>query len=134
MKKHFVTFCSPGSFVSEETTKEIESWDIDQAKNMAANIKERHGAAPYGFYFTTRKRSREDLDSKQADRSSMYYLGGDILTLEDVIKRKDPSDNILISNMRCNNLDRIIINTNSWKHTAPFNDGDVVLEMIKDKQ
>lgn len=54
MEKHFVTFCSPGTFVSEETTKEVTAWDIDEALEIANGIKERHNATPYGFRFHTR--------------------------------------------------------------------------------
>lgn len=127
MEKHFVTFCSPGTFVSEQTTKEIESWNITQAQEMAKAIKERHAATPYGFYFTTRSRNEDELDSKETARSGMYYLGGEVLTLEDVKARNDPDDRILISNMECNKWDRIIVNTNSWKFTAPLNKDDAVL-------
>ena len=35
MKKHFVTFFSPGTFIAESTTKPIESWNIEEAKEMA---------------------------------------------------------------------------------------------------
>jgi len=51
MKKHFVTFCSPGSFVSEETTKPIESWDTEKAIILSKEITERYNSKPYGFYF-----------------------------------------------------------------------------------
>lgn len=127
MKKHFVTFCSPGTFVSEQTTKEIESWDITQAQEMAKTIKERHAATPYVFYFTTRSRNEDELDSKEIARSGMYYLGGEIQTLDEVKARNDPSDRILISNMEVNRWDRIIVNKNSWEFIAPFNEDDVVL-------
>lgn len=127
MKKHFVTFCNPGTFVSEQTTKEIDSWDVKQAQAMAKTIKERYGSLPYGFYFTTRSRGENDLDSKQTAQSGMYYLGGEVLTLCDVKSRNDPKDSILISNMECNKWDKIIVNTNSWKFTAPLYENDVVL-------
>ncbi len=127
MNKHFVTFCSPGTFVSESSTKEVDSWDVEAAQNMAESIKERHAATPYGFYFTTRSRGDGDLDSKQTHKSNMYYLGGEVQSLEDVKGRNDPDDRILISNMESNGWDRIIINTNSWKFTAPLNEDDVVL-------
>jgi hypothetical protein len=78
MKKHFVTFCSPGTLVSETTTKDIDSWDVQEASKMARRIKERHGAVPYGFYFSTRERGEEDLDSTVTKTSHMYYLGGKI--------------------------------------------------------
>ncbi len=127
MKKHFVTFYSPGSFVSEETTKDIDSWNVSQAENMAETIKERHGSKPYGFRFTTRSRKDNELDSKVTSTSPMYYLGGDVLTLEDVKAKNDPNDRILISNMEINGYDRIIVNNNSWKFTAPLNKGDIIL-------
>jgi len=88
MKKPFVTFLSPGTFVHEETTREIESWNTDKAIEMARGIQERHGATPFGFYFTTRTRGENDLDSKVSDRSKMFYLGGKVETLEEVILSK----------------------------------------------
>ena len=128
MKKDFVTFLSPGSLLHEDTTKPIESWDIEKAKEMARDIKERHGATPFAFYFTTRTRADDELDSKQVEKSCTYYLGGKIETLADVEARNDPKEDILRSNMRCNGWDRIITNTNSWKVTQPLNADDVVLD------
>ena len=32
IQKHFITFVSPGTFVHEETEKEIDSWDVEKAK------------------------------------------------------------------------------------------------------
>ena len=127
MKKHFVTFMSPGTFLSEESTKDIDYWNVEKAQQMAKKVKERHGAVPYGFYFTTRERDNEDFDSKQTARSNMYYLGGEVLTLEQIKAKNDADDSILISNMECNDWNRVVINTNSWKITRPLIDGDVVL-------
>ena len=128
MKKHFVTFLSPGTFVSEQTQKEIDSWDVDKAMQMARNIKERHNATPYGFYFSTRSRKDDELDSKVTKTSGIYYLGGKVLTLKDVKARNDPNDKTLIWNMEVNKYNSVIENTNSWKVTMPLNDKDVVLE------
>lgn len=127
MEKHFVQFLSPGTFVSEMTEKPIDAWDIETAVLMAAEITERHGAKPYGFRFTTRGRGPDDLDSKQTARSGVYYLGGKIETLAEVEARNDPDERILLSNMRANGYDRIVVNTNSWRFTAGLNAGDVVL-------
>jgi hypothetical protein len=130
MQQHFVSFLSPGTFVSEESVRPIESWDVDQAVQMARSIVERHGATPYGFRFITRSRSPNDLDSRETARSPTYYLGGTIETYEQVCARNDPKEEILRSNMRCNGYDRIITNNNSWKFTAVLNKDDVVLDFV----
>lgn len=128
MKKHFVTFYSPGSFVSETSRMEIESWDVKKAVEMSKTIKERYGATPYGFKFSTNSREGDELDSKETASSNFYYLGGKIITLDEIVAQNDPSNSILISNMKCNNWDRVVENTNSWKTTQPLRDGDVILE------
>ena len=118
MKKHFVTF-----LFHETTEKEIDSWDVEKAKQMATGISERYGATPFGFYFTSRSRGSKDLDSPT------YYLGGKVETLEEVKARATEGDRILISNMERHGFSRIItITTNAWKVTQLFNDGDVVLD------
>jgi len=128
MNKHFVTFYSPGTFVAEATTRPIESWDIEAAKEMAHDITERYSATPYGFRFTTRARGVDDLDSHVAETSPMYYLGGRIETVEQVRARAKDDERILLSNMECNGWDRIVVNDNSWRWTQPLEAGDVVLD------
>lgn len=125
---HFVTFFSPGTMFAEDTTKPIPAWNVDTAKAMARDIKERHGAVPYGFRFTTRSRSDEDLDSTVTAKSPMYYLGGTIETLTEVKARATEKDRILIANMEGNHYDRIITNDNSWRWTQPLLPTDIVLE------
>lgn len=128
MKAHFVTFYSPGSFVAEESTKPIESWDVEAAQKMAQGIEERHGAIPYGFRFTTRSRGPDDLDSKESARSPFYWLPHcKVETIDEVAARDDPSESILRTNMRCNGWKRVITTTKGWKWTQPLGDGDVVL-------
>ncbi len=129
MKKHFVTFLSPGSFVAEDTTKEIESWDIDKSIAMSKNIVQRYGSKPYGFYFITKERKENELDSKIVSKSNMYYLGGKIRTLEELKAENDHRNRILISNMECNSWDKIITNSNSYKWTQPLNENDIVLDI-----
>lgn len=130
MQKHFVTFLSPGSFVSEQSSQPVPAWDITTAVKLARNVKERHGATPYAFYFTTRGRGHDDLDSRETDRSPLYYLGGKIETLEEIIARDLPDERILRENMRCNGWARVIRNENSWRVTMPLNDTDVVLDFV----
>ena len=128
MKQHFVTFLSPGTFVCEETAKPIKDWDIKKAIKMSKSITERYNAKPFAFQFSTRERSAKELDSKVIKTSGFYYLGGKVLTLDEV-KQQMPQEKILISNMECNKWNKIIINTNSWKVTQPLMKDDVVLEM-----
>lgn len=129
MERHFVTFYSPGTFVSEESMKPIDSWDVDKAVAMAKDIHERYAARPYGFRFSTRRREANDLDSHEAARSPMYFLGGVIRTLEEVERDNDPNEEILRRNMRSNGYKRIVTNCNSWKWTQPLEDEDVVLQV-----
>lgn len=129
MKKHFVTFYSPGTFAAEYTTLPIDSWDVATASEMAHSIKERHGATPYGFRFSTRKRSAKDLDSTIDKTSPMYFLGGKVETLNEIKARNDPSESILLGNMEYNKYKRVITNTNSYRRwTQPLENGDVVLD------
>lgn len=126
MEKHFVIFFSPGTFVSETTKMEIPSWDIEVAKTMAKTVKERHGATPYGFYFQTWVRNDGAWNESMTAMSNMYYLGGTVLTLEDI--PDTPENKILRFNMKINNYERVIENTNSWKITLPMQKDDVVLD------
>jgi hypothetical protein len=125
MQKHFVTFLSPGTFVSETTTKEIDSWDVDLAINMAKSIKERHAAVPYGFYFETKE--SDGWGPKTIADSGIYYLGGKLMTLDDI---PETSENMILrSNMKNNDYEYVIENTNSWKVTMPFRKNkDVLLD------
>lgn len=127
MKKHFVEFFSPGTFVSESTVKEIPSWDIDAACDMASSIKERHGAVPYGFRFLTRERGDDDLDSRVTKASGIHYLGGEVRTMEQIIADDRDDERILRANMASHGYTHVVTNTNSWKFTAGINADDVVI-------
>jgi hypothetical protein len=127
VEAHFVTFFSPGTFVAEQTTKEIPSWDVDLAVAMAGDIRERHNARAYGFQFTTRARKADELDSSEIDRSPMYYLGGKVETLDEIKDRDLESERILRSNMECNNWDRVWTSTEGWRWTQPLRPNDIVI-------
>lgn len=133
MKQHFVTFYSPGTFFAEDTTKEIDSWDVEKAREMAASIIERYNARPYGFRFTTRSRGPKDLDSKVTATSYMYYIGGRVRTLAEVRAAADPDERILLSNMESNGYARIWQTTEGWRWTQPLSDDDIVLEAPQQK-
>lgn len=134
LKQHYVVFISPGTLFAETTQKEIDSWDTDEAVKMAYSISERHGATPYGFYFITRGREENELDSKKIDESNFYYLGGEVFTLEQVKARNDKADRILIKNMERNGYDRIVVNNNSYKVTLPLRQGDIILSFTPRKK
>jgi hypothetical protein len=137
MKKYFVTFYSPGSFVSESSTKELDiNWEnknhkqkaIDKAVSMSKSITERYGAIPYGFRFSTRSRKANELDSKVTKSSNMYYLPHcKVETKEEIIQRNLPEEETLRWNMDINEYDRIVTTTKGWKATYPLEKNDVVL-------
>jgi hypothetical protein len=127
MQQHFVTFFSPGTFIAEDRTKPIDTWNVDDAIAMAALIVERHSAKPYGFRFTTRGREDDELDSKVIAKSPMYYIGGKVETLEEVEARNAPDEQILRGNMRGNGYSRIWVSTSGYRWTQPLNDDDVVI-------
>lgn len=124
-EKHYVTFLSPGSFVAETSTREIDSWDVDVAVRMVTGITERYHATPYGFYFTTRTRGEHDFEPEETARSGMYYIGCEVKTVADL--EGDPANDILLSNMRSNGWDEVVQTTNGWRWTQPLETGDVVL-------
>ena len=138
MKKHEVTFYSPGTLFAEHTTREIASWDPQLAAEMARNIVERHGSTPYAFRFST-MRTHEPVDDgeggtldvvpKQIASSSLYFLGGRLETLDVVEARKDPKEGILRSNMRINEIFIVCINSdNRYRSCIPFGVDDVLCD------
>jgi hypothetical protein len=130
MKKHFVTFISPGTFVHEETTLPIHAWDIEEACKIAHSINERYGARPFAFQFSTRERGENDLDSKVTKTSGRYFLGGKLLTAKEIKAMEDKPGqyDILISNMRYNNWPRVVMNDNSWRTFQPLGENDRILD------
>jgi len=128
MKRYFVTFLSPGTFVAESSTKQVESWDIEAAKSLAQGIEERYGATPYGFYFHTMERAPGEWEPRRTATSPTYYLPHcKVETYEEVVARNHPDEQILRDNMRMNDIKRIVVATKGWKWTQPLNDSDVVL-------
>jgi hypothetical protein len=129
MNQKFVRFYSPGTLCSEETIRPINSWNVNEAIKMSKEITERHNAKPYGFMFFTKTREDHELDSKETDHSCMYYLGGEVQTLEEIESRNDPKDRILISNMKGNGYLKVIVNTNSYHITLPLKEEDIILKV-----
>lgn len=126
MKKRFVTFYSPGTFVAETTTKCIASWDVDKAVAMLDGIEERYRAKPYGFQFYTMRRGLRDFEPKEIERSPFYYVNCRVQTLEEV-EAQGAETKILAQNMRSNKWDRVVTTEEGWKWTQPLRENDVVL-------
>ena len=127
IKQNYVTFLSPGSFLPEEQTKTIQTWNVNEAIRMSKDIVEAYGATPYGFQFKTMGRGDQDMNSRELARSGVYYLHGKIENLTEIEDRNDPDDRILISNMRGNGYKSVVVNKDGYRWTQPLHDGDVVL-------
>jgi hypothetical protein len=133
MTQHLVMFYCPGTFAAETAIRPIESWDAAAALEMSKGITARYGARPFGFRFITRERGDNDLDSKETARSGMYYIGGKVETLEEIYVRGDPRDAILISNMKTNKWDRIIVHRVPYVWTSPLHEDDKVLAVVSEE-
>lgn len=137
MRKHQVTFYSPGTFVSESSTYPIESWDPAKAVEMAKNISERYNAKPYGFKFQTLlvhapvedgEGGRMEVPGKVVKTSGTYFLTGKLETFDEVEARNDDKERILRSNMEGNGMWIVCVNTNSYRSTMPFEEEDKVVD------
>lgn len=126
MKKRFVTFYSPGTFVAEQTTKCVASWNIEKAVALLSGIEERYGARPYGFQFYTMKRGLRDFEPKETERSPMYYVNCRVQTLEDIEAEGRPAS-MLAQNMRTNGWDQVVTTKEGWSWSQPLREGDIVL-------
>ena len=128
-----VTFYSPGTMFPEETTRDIESEDPLEAVCMASTIVERHNAVPHSFRFTVWEKPEpiedREFEAKKLRSSGMYFIDGKVETLEEVEARHDPSEKILLSNMRNNDFSKIVVCCDHWKSTYPFRpeDGDQII-------
>jgi hypothetical protein len=122
VKTHTVTFYSPGTFLLETSTLEIQEWDVDQALRLAFSVVERHGARPFSFRFNT------EGDGKPVVSSPLYYIGGRIRTLADVEADNLPNEEVLRWNMKNNGIARVIETNTSYKHTSELKDDDIVLD------
>ena len=127
MKKRYVTFYSPGTMVAETTRREVASWNVDKALKMMEGIKERHGATPYGFCFTTMKRGLRDFTPREVDRSGMYYINCKVQTLEEMEKTHNPAESTLLQNMKTNGWDKIVTTNSGWAWSQQLKDTDIVL-------
>jgi hypothetical protein len=137
MRKHYVTFLSPGTFVSEQTTRPADAWDVPGACEAARGVRERHGATPYGFYFTTCLTADPvpdgeggwlNVQGREAERSGMFFLGGRLLFVHELRAAGRKEDKILVSNMEANDWPVCVRNDNSWRSVQPFGEKDAIVD------
>jgi hypothetical protein len=136
-RQEFVVFYSPGTLFAESSAKPIERRDVAMAARMAADVTERYNAKPYGFQFETRIIADPIPDgeggtmrvlAKAVDVSGTHFLCGTLETYDDVVKRDNPEESILRSNMR--GMSPIVcVTENSFLSTMPFEEGDCVLDV-----
>lgn len=140
MKKHSVTFHSPGTFFDETTTREVAAWDHRLVPLAAAmTVAERYGAKPYGFRFSTSivaepvpdgEGGTLNVEPKVIAKSGMYYINGTVMRFEDIVD--DDADSILRSNMRCNGWPLMVECRNSYRSVHIFEEGDIIVNAAGD--
>ena len=118
MYKTYVVFKLPGSFIAEQTEREVQdrSFPTDVPKNC------------FGFYFYDIYEATgpkgELISGTRQNVSAMTYFGEEF-TLERV-KRECPNSKVLISNMECNGWNRVVCTRlGNWQ---PLEDGDRVID------
>jgi len=130
---NYVTFLSPGTFLDETDTRPIEKWDVAGAVAAAKGIKQRYGAKPYGFRFSTclvsdpmpdGRGGTLNVESKELAQSGIHYLGGNLLFADGVNHDRA----VLRDNMNAN-VEMCITceTTNSYRHAGIFGPRDLVV-------
>lgn len=135
-EKHTVTFFCPGTFFSETSTYDIESWDPQLAARQAAAVVVRYGARPYGFRFETHlvadpvsdgRGGKLQVEPRKLRESELYHLDGKIETYDDFVARADPKEDIARRNMR-DHAPIVCVTTHSYRSTQPFGEKDVMVD------
>ena len=137
-RKHYADFFSPGTLFAESSQREVPSWDPALAAKLAVKIIERYNATPYAFRFKTYIEHAPIADGeggtlevkpREVARSGLYFLGGQLVTIDAVERRNDPKEDILRSNMRSNRQFVVCENReNRFRSTIPFEEGDVLCD------
>lgn len=123
--KVYVNFYMPGSFFSEESTLEVSA----DLRNSPMDVVALAPRSAFAFSFFDVKETEVDgeiLRSRRVNVSGRYYIGGRVMTLEDV-RRDIPNSRILQDNMTSNGWIRVIrCKTNNIQ---PLEDDDTVLDV-----
>jgi hypothetical protein len=120
---HKVEYEFPGSFFPESSSRDIRVRDPRLAVELAPE-----GAYAFAFYDVA-----DDLPDlgpeyavsrKPQNRSARYFIDGRLVTIDDVLALPGDHD-ILISNMRANEFERVVrCRTGNWQ---PFGDDDELI-------
>ncbi len=117
--KTYARFLFPGSFVSEESVKEVPSRNVaelDIPGNAFALQFFDQGTAVFNV-----DGHEVEFTSKRINVSGNTYIGGLLMTLEEV-RQRHPDKSNLIANMEGNGWNRVIqCRTGNFQ---PFEDGD----------
>ena len=103
MLKHYVEYLYPGLLVCETSETEVKDRKPENVKDPGNNT--------FAFRFFDREEikteSGEILKGKKKNWSGTYYFGGIVYTAEEA-KLAFPKEHILLSNIKCSNMKRII--------------------------
>lgn len=127
-QQHFVTFMAPGAVIAETLSEPIDEWDPGTAVDMASDVVERLGAKPYGFYFSTRDESAVGPADKTIAVSNKYYLGGTILTVEEVEERFNVRP-IFPAKSGRDRKDPVVVTNSEPRWFQFYRDTDVILDV-----
>ncbi len=136
-KKIFAEYFSPGTMFAETSTRALDKGSVKEAISLSKKVSERHGATPYAFDIVT-KLVADPIDDgqggtmkvfpKEIGRKGRYYLGGEVITYDQVIAREG-AGSIWAMNMRGNRDPVSVQNTNSYKSTQIFREQDVIVDV-----
>lgn len=111
---HNVTFLFPGTFVDEQQTIAVESLDFPALVKRGAELIERYEAKPYAFQIG----------------ESKYYIGGIVLTRENIAARRRDDEKVMLGNMMNDGWEVVCQTANSYGHTGIFGPADVCLDHV----
>ena len=116
MIEHWVEYLYPGILISEDSHVKVDK---------RSGFKLPKGSFAFRYYdVEVTTQNGERLTGKPKNKSPWYYEGKE-MTLADV-EREKPSESILLSNMRYNNIKRICMTR--YGQALQLNDEDVVLK------
>lgn len=135
-KKWKVVFYSPGTFFDETQEEFIDPPAIAEAVRKAKKITERHGAKPYAFSFKLMLVADPipdgfggtmNVEPKMIEQGGLHFIDGKLLTIDQILARRDTKDATMISNMTGNNYPIVCETRNSYKHVGVFGESDFVV-------